>query len=67
MIGILEMKEGPVFFVAAVGATTAAFVLCRASIATIRTFVATTAGFALQEASKVFEFLEFGIWEILSV
>ena len=67
MIGIQAMKARSVFGEVAVGTTTAATVQWLIVTTATRTTVATLSGFALQEASKVFEFLEFGIWEILSV
>ena len=67
MIGILDVKARAVSIVVAAG-TTAATTALQTAVATFGlTTVTTISAFALQEASKVFEFLEFGIWEILSV
>ena len=49
----------------AVGTTTTTTVPCPAMIAlAVRATETTVLGFVLQEAFKVFESLEFGIWEI---
>ena len=62
MIGIQAMKAGTVLIEVAVGTTTAA-VRWLIVTTTTRPTVTAMSGFAWQEAFKVFEHLEFGVWD----
>ena len=58
-----DMRARAVSGGVAVGAPTATTVPCRSVAAAARTTVAAMSGFVWQEVFKVFEFLEFGVWD----